>query len=442
MRKVTNVRAFVMSRRILLLDMLLPFGVIVLAAVGAWGLTTADDPSGLTTLAFGGLTVVALGSVIMRTVLRPDHLRAKQSHLILEIANRSLSHMRKGLTEESAQAVCQITLDLAGAAAVAITDTERVLGFAGVGADHHIVGSKILTEATHDALDVGDNKVIPYRDDIGCPNHRCDLRAAIIVPLEIRGQLCGTLKFYFTTPYMLSETQLAMAEGLARLLSTQLELSELDRQTELTYRMELKALQAQINPHFLFNTINTIAALIRTDPRHARELLREFAQFYRRTLETSEQPVALGSEFDYVRTYLHFERARFGDRIDVSEKIDPEVLHFAVPAFIVQPVVENCIQHGMRSDGVLHIKIAARIVEGDLIISVVDDGVGISAERLPHVLESGIGVGLGIALTNVHDRLRGHFGSGSGVKVDSVEGSGTAVTLTICKASIEAGDGS
>ncbi|MCL4555122.1 MAG: histidine kinase [Actinobacteria bacterium] len=431
MQRVSKFKALMMSRRTLVTDMLLLFGVTVLAIVAAWGFIAIDQPRWMMALALGGLSAVALGSVVMRFILRPDHLRARQSHLILEIANQSLAHLRKGLTEQSAQAVCQITLEHTEAAAVAITDTERVLGFAGVGEDHHLVGGLILTEATHQALDTREHAVIPLREDIGCPDYNCALRAAIIVPLEMRGQACGTLKFYYTAPHLLNETQLAMAEGLARLLSTQLELSELERQTELAYRMELKALQAQINPHFLFNTINTIASLIRTDPPHARELLREFAHFYRRTLETSEEPVALQSELEYVRTYLHFERARFGERIVVAEDIDPRVLHFPVPAFIVQPVVENCIQHGMRAEAALHIQVVASIEDDVLTLSVIDDGIGISEDRLPHILEPGIGVGMGIALTNVHDRLKGHFGPGSGLKVESVEGVGTTVKLII-----------
>ena len=113
-----------------------------------------------------------------------------------------------------------------------------------------------------------------------------------------------------------------MAEGLAKLLSTQLELSELERQTELATRMELKALQAQINPHFLFNTINTIAMMIRTDPDRARQLLREFAFFYRRTLEIGRRAhhACVRSSSTRAATCV-FEQARFGDRIDYREEV-------------------------------------------------------------------------------------------------------------------------
>ncbi|MDP2400365.1 MAG: histidine kinase [Actinomycetota bacterium] len=426
-------------RRTIIIDMLLLFAVTVLAVVAGWGLVSSGEPGWLMIVALLGLAAVALGSVIMRFILRPDHLRAMQSHLILEVANESLAYLRQGLTEDSAQAVCRIALEHTEAAAVAITDSTRILGFAGLGEDHHAVGGPILTKGTREAIEHNEHRILPNRDDIGCPERGCLLRAAIVVPLDMRGQACGTLKFYYTTPRLLNETQVAMAEGLAKLLSTQLELSELDRQTELAYRMELKALQAQINPHFLFNTINTIAALIRTDPPRARELLSDFARFYRRTLETSEELVALSVELDYVRTYLTFELARFGDRFEVTEEIEPEALEFRVPAFIVQPIVENAIQHGMRTDRVLNLRISTSVEGEDLVLTVRDDGVGIPADRLPHVLEPGVGTGLGIALTNVHDRLKGHFGPGSGLDVQSVEGQGTAVYLTIAAVPAEAG---
>ena len=154
-----------------------------------------------------------------------------------------------------------------------------------------------------------------------------------------------------------------MAEGLAQVLSTQLELAELERQTELATRMELKALQAQINPHFLFNTINTIASLIRTDPARARELLREFAAFYRRTLESGDELIPLELELEQTHRYLMFELARFGDRVVVQEEVDPKVRRILVPAFIVQPLVENAIAHGMRPDAPLTVSLTSSVCD-------------------------------------------------------------------------------
>jgi len=418
-------------RRTIVIDMLLLFAVTVLAVVTAWSILVSTAPRWLLTASLTGLTMVAMGSVVARFVSRPDHLRALQSHMILDIANESLAYMRRGLNEQTADAVCRIILAATEVAAVAITDRDRVLGFAGIGENHHAAGGPIITRATREAIEFNEHRVLGTKAEIGCPEPGCLLRAAIVVPLEVRDEPVGTLKFYYTTPRLLNETQIAMAEGLARLLSTQLELSELQRQTELATHMELKALQAQINPHFLFNTINTIAMLIRTSPDEARELLREFAVFYRRTLETGDQLIDLGREFEYVRMYLRFEVARFGDRVIIAEDFSPETLALKVPAFIVQPLVENAVKHGMREEGTLHIELSSARI-GDLLqVIVEDDGVGIPVEDLPRVFEPGFGKGLGIALKNVDDRLKGHFGVGSGLRIDSTEGVGTRVVLRI-----------
>jgi two-component system sensor histidine kinase LytS len=404
---------------------------LLLAGLVIAGLAGQVAPWVAGTAAFA-LSAVAVRALYARMAARPDHLRAMQSQTILEIANESLSYLRQGLNRETAEAVCQLVLRETEAAAVAITDRDTVLGFAGLGEDHHTTGGPIITRATREALEMNEHRILGTQAEIGCPKRDCLLKAAIVVPLEMQGQAVGTLKFYYTTPRLLNETQIAMVEGLATLLSTQLELSELDRQTALACSMELKALQSQINPHFLFNTINTIASLIRTDPPKARDLLREFASFYRRTLENSEELITLDRELEYVRRYLTFERARFGeDRIRVTEDVDAAALAVQVPAFVLQPLVENAVQHGIRPEGMLHITIEARGGDGHLLLKVRDDGLGISEGDLPRVLEPGFGRGLGIALKNVDDRLKGHFGPDSGLRVTSREGDGTTVKVTI-----------
>jgi two-component system, LytTR family, sensor histidine kinase LytS len=412
--------------------------VVAVVAVALLGALVAVAPFlGLPPYVVSCLAVVLAGTAVatfwIRMVARPDHLKAVQSQAILDIANESLSFMRQGLTPATAQEVCRMAAREMDAAAVAITDRETVLGFAGVGEDHHTVGGPIITRATHEALEMNEHRILWTKEEIGCPKADCLLRAAIVVPLEMRGTPVGTLKFYYSSPRQLDETQVTTVEGLARLLSTQLELSELERQTELACRMELKALQSQINPHFLFNTINAIASLIRTDPPRARELLREFATFYRRTLENSEELIPLAQELDYVRRYLAFERARFGeDRILFAEDVPPRFSKILVPAFVVQPLVENAVQHGIRPAGPLHVKVAARLDDaGHACVTVADDGRGIPAGDLPHVFEPGFGRGMGIALKNVDDRLKGHFGPDSGISIASVEDEGTTVTLTL-----------
>jgi two-component system sensor histidine kinase LytS len=194
-------------------------------------------------------------------------------------------------------------------------------------------------------------------------------------------------------------------------------------------------LQAQINPHFLFNTINTIASLIRTDPPRARDLLREFAAFYRRTLEMSDDLITLEQEIGYVRSYFLFEEARFGDRVQLTIDVSPSHLDLLLPAFVLQPLVENSVQHGMRADLPLHVSLTSSFHGDVAMLSVTDDGAGIPDEDLERILEPGFGKGNGIALKNVHERLRGHFGPGSGVSATSEAGAGTTVTLVIMRPS-------
>jgi two-component system sensor histidine kinase LytS len=405
--------------------------VVVMGTVALVG-TFLGLPGWLETASVVSLVFISFVGAYLRVVSRPDHVRALQSDRMLSIANHTTSFLRSGLNPEIAEEVCRIVLRETEAASVAITDLNQVLGFAGVGEDHHRVGGPIITRATHEALDTDEPQILHSKEEIGCPDPKCRLRAAIVVPLQKRGEPVGTLKFYYTSDGYLNETQLAMAEGLAALLSTQLELSELDRQTELATEMELKALQAQINPHFLFNTINTIAAFIRTDPMEARRLLRQFGTFYRRTLENSEDLVTLADELEFVNSYVELEHARFGDRLELLVDVDERAMSMPMPSFMLQPLVENAVGHGMRGDGsTLHVTIGGRYEQGALVLTVRDDGVGIPAAKLPTVLDIGAGKGLGIALRNVRDRLRGHFGADSEFRIESTEGEGTTIRLAI-----------
>ena len=262
--------------------------------------------------------------------------------------------------------------------------------------------------------------------------------AGIVAPLVVRGVSVGTLKLYYESDVLIDETQRAIAEGLAQLLSTQLSIAELDRQVELATKAELQALQAQINPHFLFNTINTIASLIRTDPARARVLLREFAAFYRQTLENSNDLIPLDREMQQTMRYFTFEQARFGaERVRLEADID-DFGDLRVPSFIIQPIVENAVNHAMPAEGQLNIDISIEEAGDDVVITVTDDGVGMSEEQARRLLQnaSASEKGTGIALKNVDARLRAVFGPGSGVSVSSQIGKGTQVTLLLVGANV------
>lgn len=254
-------------------------GFVILLLTGTLLLSVAADwPKWTIYLNVTLLGITSFMVAYRRMLARPDRVRAQQSDHILTIAREAVAHFRSGLTPETARAVCAIILrETAETVAVAITDSHDVLAFVGQGESHHHAGRPIATQGTKDTLTKNRPEVLTTKEAIGCPRKYCPLEAAIIVPLHLDGEAVGTLKFYYNDDKYLNENELAMAEGIADLLSTQLEINELEQQAALTTKMELKALQAQISPHFLFNTLNTIGSYIRTDPMFARRLLGQFA---------------------------------------------------------------------------------------------------------------------------------------------------------------------
>ena len=370
--------------------------------------------------------------IVIRLLMDPDSVRARQSDAMLRLASQTLASMKNGMNRQAAQEICRLLLPSTAAIAVAITDKDQILGYSGFEEDSNPAGTDIRTHATHATIADGKMRVLFTAEDIGFPSGASTIRAAIIVPLVVGPRVEGTLKFYYRRANHISETQKSIAEGFGQLLSTQMAAAALKEQTKLATSMELKALQSQINPHFLFNTINTIASLIRTNPEKARMLLREFAVFYRRTLEDSADLILFAREIEQTLRYFAFEIARFGeDRVAMEVDIEPEVEDMLIPPFLIQPLVENAVRHAMPSEGKLTISIIGRVEGEDVIVSVADDGVGMSEHARQNILHPESSTGMGIAVKNVHDRMRGYFGSDTRMEVESALGVGTTVKLVL-----------
>lgn len=350
----------------------------------------------------------------------------------LQIANETLPYMRRGLNEETAAKTAEIIKKIADVSAVAITDRERVLAYIGAGSDHHQAGGPIVTEATKDVLRTGELKIVENRYALNCPVEGCPLESAVIAPLKCRGEVAGTVKLYRVEPGEVPAEVVKLAVGVAQLLGLQMELAELDRQAQLVTKAELDALHAQINPHFLFNTLNTIIMFSRTNPETARRLLIRLASFFRHALKRRGHFNTLREEMEYLNTYLVLERARFREKLRVVRDIDEELLDYKVPVLTIQPLVENAIKHGiLPKPGPGTVQITARMVDDEMVIVVRDDGVGIPEEKLPFVLQPGYGSGNGVGLSNVHERLKGLFGEEYGLRIVSVPGEGTSVYVRI-----------
>lgn len=357
---------------------------------------------------------------------------ALQTHKAFGIANAALPYFRQGLNAVSAKKVATTISSMTSASAVAITNREQVLAHVGLGKDHHRTGLPFLTDATKSCLATGQVKVAQSAVEIGCTQSNCPLKSAVVVPLYCRDEIVGTLKIYYAHEKAMTALDIEFAQGLGQIFSTQLELASLQQMAELAAAAELKALRAQINPHFLFNALNTIVSLCRTSPEEARNLIIQLSDFFRRSLKTPRDFVTLREELEHVDSYLTLEKARFGQRLTIFKNIDEEALNIQIPTFTLQPLVENAVKHGLlakEQGGTVSIS-AQR--DGDIVhIEISDDGQGISKPLLTQVLVNGFGTGAGVGLSNVNERLKNIYGPKHLLDIESTEGEGTTVRLSI-----------
>ncbi len=361
---------------------------------------------------------------------RRDSFRANE---LLDIANQTVVHLRSGLNRESAEATARIILNHLPVAAVALTDAGRVLAHVGVGSDHHKAGKPLLTRATRAVVARGKAMRLNTPQGIGCYLEGCPLTQAIIVPLEKGGKVVGSLKLYGDRDHQLDRVHVALAKGLGRLFSTQIELEDIQINAQLLSQAEIRRLQAQINPHFLFNSLNTIASFTRTRPDKARELILDLASYMRKNLDNTRSWVPLDDELAQVAAYLAIEEARFGERLRARVISDPALGQWPVPPLTIQPLVENAVKHGLQplEEGG-EVVITVRCDGRELSVSVSDSGVGMPSGRVEEILaRSRESVSEGIGLSNVNARLRTQFGPDYGLRIVSAPGKGTVVTFRV-----------
>lgn len=377
----------------------------------------------------------ALFLLIIRNVLHEEEkVGALQAQKALKLAEYTVSHLRKGLTKESAEKACQIIFSEVQVSAISMTDEQHILAHVGQADDHHKAGEPIQTDATRAVINTGKREVVRH-EEIHCQHPNCPLGAAVIVPLKKRQEVVGTLKFYVTTEKEISNVLLELIQGLSALLSQQLELADAEKAEELAREAEVKALQAQVNPHFLFNSLNVIVSLTRTEPDRARTLLMALSKFFRQNLgATTKTWTSLKEELKHVKSYLLIEETRFVDRLHVDYEIDEKALTAKIAPLTLQPLVENSIKHGIKDqDAYAEIKIMIKMRDGKVEVVVKDNGKGIDQERIALLGEQSVESkqGTGFGLYNVNKRLEHMHGEDSKLRIISDEGKGTKVFFTL-----------
>ncbi|OKK15143.1 histidine kinase [Streptomyces sp. CB00455] len=343
----------------------------------------------------------------------------------LHTASLAAPPLRAGLTQDTARKAARRLRSLLGTEALCLTDREAVLAWDGPGGDHHQPGVMARVAVP---LESGRSQSVRT----GCRRPGCPLRWAVVAPLTGEDGVLGALVAYGSRE---SAVLVRAATEVARWVSVQLELSELDRSRTRLMEAEIKALRAQISPHFIYNSLAAIASFVRTDPERARDLLLEFADFTRYSFRRHGDFTTLAEELRSVEQYLALAGARFGDRLEVTLQVAPEVLPVALPFLCLQPLVENAVRHGLEDSAQeCRITITARDAGAEAVITVEDNGIGMDPAVLRRILAGeAVGSSSGIGLTNVDERIRQVYGDAYGPVMETGVGAGMKVTLRIPK---------
>jgi two-component system LytT family sensor kinase len=383
-------------------------------------------------LVAGGVIIIMIGLLVWLIMKNRRNTFAtpleRATFATLHTVALAAPSLREGLSPNSASFALPYLRQLLDTCALAMTDNRgTTLAWDGE-ADQHEPDVRSLADQV---ISTGRQQVLSHTA-LSCEHPNCVVRGIVVVPLETDGAIVGTLAALTTStagPVLLR----ASAE-VARYVSSQLELAELDESRARLNRAEVRALRAQISPHFVYNALTTIASFIRTDPVRARELLIEFADFTRYSFRTAGEYTTLQDELTNIERYVRLEKARFGNRLNIKLQIAPEVLSVVLPFLALQPLVENAVRHGLggKPNGGT-ITITAENAGAECVIIVEDDGIGMDPARLHEDLDDAHQSGAHVGLGNVDDRMRSTFGDDFGLVVDTAPGEGMKITLRVPK---------
>lgn len=384
-----------------------------------------DDSIALVkTVAYPMIIINSIGVVVFINIIknaREEYTRlgAVESQKVLNIAKRTINHIRKGLDKTTAKNIAEIIYEIGNLKGVFVADKKELLSYCG-----DEIEEGLLIKSINNYYEDPDFRIVSFMSK-------------------------GKQKFFYFTPLYSLENDFEgviglqakserdingyfedFARELSDLLSNQIEIHKLNKIAHEAAVAENKALRAQIEPHFLFNALNTISSFCRTNPFKARELIVDLSNYFRQTLKRQEDFVPLSEELDFVESYLCIERARFGDRLLVNIEVPRELMEIKMPVFILQPIIENSIKHGIlpkENGGIVNLNI---IELGGLVeISILDSGVGMTDERLEEVCLNWPGLGL----NNVNQRLKLLYGQDSALNISTTLGLGTKVSFRIPK---------
>jgi two-component system LytT family sensor kinase len=322
----------------------------------------------------------------------------------LALARRIAGDLAGGLSAPGGPSAARHARELLGVRAVGLADLSGEIVWAGQASDE-AAARDLMSEVLHTETSAGRSPLVA-------------------VPLDVADEVAGVL-------VVDGETDRSAVREVAWLVAHALERGRLDASAEWAAQSELRALRAEISPHFVYNALTVIASLVQTEADRSRELLLDFADYIRYSLARRGEYTTVADEFHAIETYLALQRAVLGDRLRVQIRVAPDVLAVPLPYLVLQPLVENAIRHGIEpcgQGGIVHVHGEAQ--GGDCVIGIEDNGVGMDPGRVEATL-TGKGTVGSVGLTNVDKRLRTTYGPWYGLVVETAPGAGTRVLVRV-----------
>jgi len=342
---------------------------------------------------------------------------------VLTSLNELALSLREGFDAISARRIGETAQSVLGVRAVAVTSDNETLAI--VGTDESPWDQAIAEQTSEIVQRRRVRRPTVYQLLLG--RGQVEVAAAAFLSDD---EVVGTIHVIPNETEPLNTAELSQ---FAQLISTQLELGELEQSRTQAAQAELRALRAQVSPHFVHNSLTAIAGLVNTDPGKARELIATFAEFLRASFRERSQLTSVAEELRLVEAYLELEQARFGNRFDVSLNIAPEALPVRIPFLSIQPIVENAIRHGLEArPGTGAVMIVAENAGPEIAIHIEDDGVGIDPESLERALR-GNDTTSHVGILAVDTRLRSTFGQEYGLTIETGNNAGTKISIRLPK---------
>ncbi|GAA0683231.1 MULTISPECIES: LytS/YhcK type 5TM receptor domain-containing protein [Clostridium] len=357
----------------------------------------------------------SIGIIIIITIVNSildekEKLAGEQARITLDIANKTLPYFKE-VNEESLSRVCEIIRSSLGSEFVVLTDDKEILAYSAKNKNIKIMHKIIVNDYTKRVIETGHAITLNNKRE----NAKTDLmensiKSSIITPLIYYEKVIGTLKISFNNSSYITERNRSLAEGLSTLISTQLQLGKIKKLEEMAHKAEIRALQTQIHPHFLFNALHTITSFVRINPDMARELIVNLSDYLRFNLEVKDNLIELQKELEQVKAYVAIEKARFGDKIQINYDIPKECMNIKIPPLTIEPLVENAIKHGILKNRVGRNVWIRCIDESESCkIIIEDDGCGIDENIINQIYEETISDNK-IGLYNVYSRVKLIYG--------------------------------